>query len=275
MDPACAPNFRRNGSGALHFRRNRYSVLPLIVRMIVHGYKNPGHLEGFCYEQPNPANMPCEPGPSGRLRLHLLRIEHRLIKSLDVQFWSNIYSLEVPPNESLSKVLSLLSCPAKIAVARSFRGNEAQKLVDFLDRVRKFSAPCFSNLGRCAQVLALPCLDDKPRQRCLRLLSNICEARRITPASYVLQQELIHAWRVRCHGGFADVSDGEYLGRPVAIKRLKMNGGDSDRIFKVRLCNRPRMTVTQLSPSGCAERSSVGNICPIRTSCPCWGFLCL
>ena len=42
----------------------------------------------------------------------------------------------------------------------------------------------------------------------------------------------IHIGKVRYHGVFAKVSDGEYLGCAVAIKRLKMKG-DSDRIFKV------------------------------------------
>ena len=43
--------------------------------------------------------------------------------------------------------------------------------------------------------------------------------------------------RVYYHGGFADVSDGEYSGLPVAIKRLKMNEGDPDRVFKVPSIN--------------------------------------
>ena len=33
------------------------------------------------------------------------------------------------------------------------------------------------------------------------------------------------------------MSDGEYLGFPVAIKRLKMNEGDSEKIFKVPFIN--------------------------------------
>ena len=46
---------------------------------------------------------------------------------------------------------------------------------------------------------------------------------------------LIRAGRVYFQGGFADVSKGEYLGCPVAIKRLKMNEGEPDRVFRVRL----------------------------------------
>ena len=43
--------------------------------------------------------------------------------------------------------------------------------------------------------------------------------------------------KVRCYGGSADVSDGEYLGNPVAVKRLTMDKGDPEKIFKVPLLN--------------------------------------
>ena len=95
------------------------------------------------------------------------------------------------------------------------------------------------SLGRQTQVIALSCLDGKLRQRSLRLLSKICKARRIVPTSYILQQDLIRIGRVCYRSGFADVSDGEYLGCTVAIKRLKMVE-DSDRTFKVLIYNQSR-----------------------------------
>ena len=55
------------------------------------------------------------------------------------------------------------------------------------------------------------------------------------PTSYFLQQRLISVGSVFHHGGVTEVSRGEYLGFSVAIKRFKMNEGDSDRIFKVPL----------------------------------------
>ena len=39
----------------------------------------------------------------------------------------------------------------------------------------------------------------------------------------------------RYRGGFADVNDGEYLGRVVAIKQLRTNEGSFDKAFKVSL----------------------------------------
>ncbi|KAF9647235.1 kinase-like protein, partial [Thelephora ganbajun] len=77
--------------------------------------------------------------------------------------------------------------------------------------------------------------DDKLRRRCLRLISKICKARKIIPSSYILRQELVRITQYYHRGGFGDVSSGEYLGCPVAIKRLRMNERDSDKIFK-RLC---------------------------------------
>ena len=58
-----------------------------------------------------------------------------LIESSDIQFSTNIYSTEVAPNECLSEVRSLLSCPSKIDAVRNLQGNDAQTFVDFLDRV--------------------------------------------------------------------------------------------------------------------------------------------
>ncbi|KAF9645203.1 kinase-like protein [Thelephora ganbajun] len=140
--------------------------------------------------------------------------------SSDAQFWANLYTMEVTSNDCLSKLRTLLRCPSKVTIARSFQGNEAQIFIDFLD-----------------QVLTRSRLEDKLRQRGLLLVSKICKACTIIPASYVLRQELIHVGRFHYRGGSADVCNGEYLGFPVAIKRLRINEGDPgfDRIFK-RLC---------------------------------------
>ena len=83
----------------------------------------------------------------------------------------------------------------------------------------------------------------------MRLLSKICKAHRIIPTSYVLRRDLIRVGAVCCHSGFADVSDGEYLGFSVAIKRLRMNEGDSDRCFKV-----PPTNCTQCHRSAFTQR---------------------
>ena len=84
------------------------------------------------------------------------------------------------------------------------------------------------------QSLTLPELDGNLRSQCLHLLYKVCKACELLPTSYVLQQEFVHVGNFRCHGGFADVRKGEYLGRCVAIKHLRFGTRDAfDKIFKV------------------------------------------
>ena len=97
------------------------------------------------------------------------------------------------------------------------------------------------------------CLGDKLQQRSLLLLSKICKAHSIIPTSYILQQDRIRVGRVYYYGGSADVSHGEYSGFPVAIKRLKMNEGDSDRIFKVPLIGPARYRCSVFTQRLCQE----------------------
>lgn len=98
-------------------------------------------------------------------------------------------------------------------------------------------AVCLRNLQCGAQVLARSCLDDGPQHRGLRLLLKICKTHGIIPSSYILRRELIHVGRGYCKGGFAVVSNGEYSGRPVAIKDLETDKGSRDATFKVPSIN--------------------------------------
>ena len=84
------------------------------------------------------------------------------------------------------------------------------------------------------QVIALPELDEKLRKQCLHLLYKICKTCEMLPATYLLQQDFICVGNVRYCGGFADVSEGEYLGCRVAVKHLRIGTQDlSNKIFKV------------------------------------------
>jgi len=81
--------------------------------------------------------MPCQ-GPSGTPPLLYLQCpNHPFIESSDTQFWTNLYTMDVTSDECLSKIQILLTCSSMIAVARSFRGNQAQMFIDFLDRVSR------------------------------------------------------------------------------------------------------------------------------------------
>ena len=90
------------------------------------------------------------------------------------------------------------------------------------------------------QLLALPHLDEKLSSRSSRLLHKICKACGTLPASYTIQPELTHVGEFERSGGFADVSKGEYRGRPVAIKHLRIGTKDEfDKVFKVGDCALP------------------------------------
>jgi len=84
------------------------------------------------------------------------------------------------------------------------------------------------------QALTLPDMSGDPRKQYLYLLYKLCKACELLPASYVLQQEHIRVGDAHRYGGFADVAEGEYLGRHVAIKALRFGPKDAfDKIFKV------------------------------------------
>jgi hypothetical protein len=95
--------------------------------------------EGPCLEHPNLNDIgqilrTCLAN-SVRCFLLLRLIHDNLIKSSDTQFPAKICSMETTSTECLLEVRSLLSCPFKVAAARSLQGTEAQIFVDFLDQV--------------------------------------------------------------------------------------------------------------------------------------------
>ena len=49
--------------------------------------------------------------------------------------YDNLYVVDMSAAESVSNIRSLIHSPHLIAVARSLRGEEAQRLIDFIDRV--------------------------------------------------------------------------------------------------------------------------------------------
>jgi len=97
------------------------------------------------------------------------------------------------------------------------------------------------------------------------------------PASYVVQPELIRVGEYGWGGGFAGVSKGEYRGRPVAIKHLRIKTKDEfEKIFKVSVARgRSHCSHLYSIPRDFVGKSSFGSGCLIRISCLCWEFPCL
>ena len=81
----------------------------------------------------------------------------------------------------------------------------------------------------------------------------MCSAHRILPASYTLKQEPVPVGTERCRGRFADVSNGEYLGSRVAIKRLNMDGEDTCKKFKVIITNSTHYHHSAITQRLCRE----------------------
>lgn len=81
------------------------------------------------------------------------------------------------------------------------------------------------------QALAWPELEGNLRKQCLHLLYKVCNASGLLPASYVLREELICVGNTCRSDGFADVSEGEYLGRRVAVEHLRF--GTNDKLFEI------------------------------------------
>ena len=122
-----------------------------LPRSIAHGYINHGHwgerdtpcdhlgtTAAWCGEMPRKMRRSSAPS---LLRPQL--VEHPMTNPPNIQFWTNMYSMDVASGECISAVQSLLSCPSKISLARNFRGNEAQTFIDFLDQVSYLSPSCY------------------------------------------------------------------------------------------------------------------------------------
>ena len=153
--------------------------------------------------------------------------------------YNGLPAVDMSTTESVSNIRSLIHSPSWIATARNLRGEEAQGLIDLIDRVSGIwlpfpNAPWRLRTELGAQAITLPDLDEKLRRQCLHLLYKVCKSCEMLPASYTLQQESICAGKIRSYGGFADVSEGEYLERRVAIKHLRFGTKDTfNNIFKV------------------------------------------
>ena len=81
----------------------------------------------------------------------------------------------------------------------------------------------------------------------------------IIPSSYTVEEGHVHVGKIHYDVRSTELSEGEYQGRAVAIKRLKVNDRNPRR-FSRYLLSIPQIALAQLSPSGCVEKSSFGSI---------------
>jgi hypothetical protein len=185
--------------------------------------------------------MPFEAARAGTL-LGPQQIDSCLTVLSDTQFWTKTNSTEITPSEG---VQSLLNSPSDIARVLNFQGSEAQEFIDFLDQVSWLRSPHHHLAtvdGVQKQALLRSNLDKKHWRRCIRLIRKISKALGIIPSSYTVQEEYIHVGNIHYDGRFTELCEGEYQGRTVAIKRLKVDDRDPRKTFKVwsfNLANHP------------------------------------
>jgi hypothetical protein len=197
---------------------------------------------------------------------HAFACGRTLTQVLDALFWNTILSTDITSAGDLSNVSTLVHSPSKIAMARSLQGDDAQRMIDLIDRVSDSHRcpPGRMPLLMIRQLLTLPHLDEKPSRRFSRLLYNICKTHGILPASYAVPPGLTHVGEFGWSGGFADVSKGEHQGRPVAIKQLKIGTNDGfDKVFKV--CDSARPGLLQqpnFSPATLSRSSHLETVVP-------------
>ena len=123
----------------------------------------------------------------------------------------------------ISLIKAIFTSKDEVAMIRDLRGDDAQTFVDVVNEVCSFVffGP-FKLSPSVGQALDLPDLHPLLRGRCLRALYRICGRHGLLPRS--LQTPPCHdrSGAPLYRGGFADVWRGEYQGRNVAVKVLRL-----------------------------------------------------
>ncbi|KAF9642512.1 kinase-like protein [Thelephora ganbajun] len=136
--------------------------------------------------------------------------------------WGRLISHTLVTHERISLIETVFSDRNQVEMFEHLSGDNAQTLIDMLDEV-------LDNLG------------PEIRRNCLGYLARICDHRALLPKSLhiPLRYDLLRPPSYT--GGFAEVWKGEYNGREVAIKTLRVYPRDDVEHFRRRFC---RVAVT-------------------------------
>jgi hypothetical protein len=116
------------------------------------------------------------------------------------------------------------------------RGEEARQILNVLDQVfPSAQRHLWDKFSFTSQILIKPGLHNKQRAIFLVTLKKLCGACCLLPDSHEISDglEIISASPV-AGGGFADVYQGTYKGRPVAIKTLRTTVIEKDGLARIK-----------------------------------------
>jgi hypothetical protein len=117
------------------------------------------------------------------------------------------------------------------------RGDEAQSIANTLDHVFTASQVHLPKESLSTlQILSESGLHEKQRSRCSITLQKLCGACCLLPGSHVISDglELTDDSPV-AHGGFANVYQGSYKGRLVALKALKLLSQADEKVISKKV----------------------------------------
>ena len=147
-----------------------------------------------------------------------------------------LYSLGTSSPDFLRHLYLLIQRDEKEQYLTSLQGSELVRLVDFLDEVRAVLAVFYQFTKRTSQALdVIPTTDNVARET-LHKLQAICGHQVTLPSSYIISDEIARVGDSPIIlGDIVDVWEGNYRGKKVSIKSLRIHMKNYQTLKKVRI----------------------------------------
>ena len=143
--------------------------------------------------------------------------------------WQSLISNTLPIHERISLVTMIFSNPNQVNEVRNLSRKDAQ---DFIDKVDEVSSHVISFSGESIwfdpnpDVQVLDGLTPQIHLKCLHHLYEICGNQTLLARSLEIPLRYNPAEAPVYRSGFADVRKGQYQGREVAARVLRIRAGD-------------------------------------------------
>lgn len=151
------------------------------------------------------------------------------------QVLQQLYALEPSSPDFLRVLYALIKSDEDEQYSSTLEGAELTQLVNFLDKVRHLPSALRPVTNETSKALCSIHTTDDVFRQCLRKLRAICGTHATLPSSHIISGALTRIGvSAIAYGGFADVWHGEYAGRKVCIKALRVSQNDTKGLRKVR-----------------------------------------